>query len=284
MVALDPPKGVPRNRALGWAVDEAAALNLQVVNGGGVAPFDRPYWRELRVSAAERGVEIEPWVRSPFDLVGRGAAAARSAMVTGIRAAKELGGPVLRTGYGDQKIRKSRYGTDDVITHIKFLTSNLAEAAKIAESEGVILAVENHTDFTGLEWAEVLKRVDSPQVRAAFDTANGMTIFRDPLDDANAVAQWTLTTHVKDLRVVENPQGRYSRVPFTLVGCPLGEGHISILPILRRLVSESPLQSRLPLVLEPGWAVIGPGETVSEVRRRMLRRSLRNLKRMLTQL
>lgn len=289
---LTAPKSVDPNKALEWAIVEAARLEAHVLGWnpwpssyrGGIA-FDLSYWKELRVMARNRNVEIEPYVRSPFDLVRDDAAAARRGFLESVRGSKILGGPVLRTGYGDQTLARTRFAKRPLAEHLKFLEANLREAAKIAESEGVTLAIENHTDFSGREWDQVFSLLDSRHIRCALDTGNGMTIFCDALDDAAALARWTVTTHVKDLAVIENPRpakGPSPRVPFGLVGCPIGEGSIDLLEIISRLFRESPLHDNVPLIVEPSWPVVRKGEDIYAIRHTMLTANLRNLRKLLS--
>jgi sugar phosphate isomerase/epimerase len=291
---LTPPRETDREKALEWAIGETAKLDVEVLGGDhrptfrwGQFPCDRGYWRELKAVALAQGLEIEPYVRSPFDLAGGRSGEAREAMVDSIRASKELGGPVLRTAYGDQTVARTRFGAKPLAEHLKLLESNLHEAAKIAESEDVVLAVENHTDFSGREWASVLSHVDSERIRCAFDTGNGMTIFSDPADDGEALARWSVTTHIKDMRVIDNPrpaQGMSPQVPFGLTGCPIGEGSIDVVTILRRLIDEGPLGDRVPLIVEPSWPPGATEANLAEKRNALIEANLRNLRRLLKEL
>lgn len=291
---LTPPEKVDANRALEWAIKEAARLDVEIVGGDPRPTFhwgsfscDRGYWRELRSVALERGLEIEPYVRSPFDLVGPDSAEARAAMVESIRASKELGGPVLRTGYGDQTLQRTRYGSIPLTDHLRLLESNLREATRIAESEGIVLAVENHTDFTGREWDGVLASVDSDRIRFAFDSGNGMTIFADPFDDVAALARWTVTTHIKDMRVTENwrpDAGPSPLVPFGLTGCAIGEGDVDLRAIIRRIVDESPLHAEVPLIVEPSWPRLDLGQSIATKRNELVRANLAGLRQIVEKL
>jgi sugar phosphate isomerase/epimerase len=291
---LTPPVAIDADRALEWAIEEAAKLDVEILGGDhrstfrwGTFAVDRGYWRELNAKAAERGLEIEPYVRSPFDVAGSASSEARTALVESIRASKELGGPVLRTAYGDQTVARTRFAPIRLAEHLKLLESNLREAATIAESEGVILAVENHTDFSGREWDTVFTSVDSEQVRCALDTGNGLTIFSDPVDDVAALARWSVTSHIKDLRVIENPRpagGMSPQVPFGLVGCPIGEGSIDVAAIVHRLIGESPLGDRVPLIVEPSWPCGATEADLPDKRNALVEANVRNLRKLLQEL
>jgi sugar phosphate isomerase/epimerase len=284
---LTAPADVDPTKAFEWAIDEAAKLDVELIGGGSSLPLDHAYRRELRSRAAEKGLEIEPYVRSPFDLIGSDSTQARAAMIGSIKASKELGGPVLRTGSDDGRTHRLFVQIPPKAEHMKLLESNLQEAARLAESEGVVLAIENHTDFSGREWARVFSQVNSEQIRCAFDSGNGITIFCDPIDDSEALAQWTVTTHIKDMRVTENPRparGLSPRVPFGLTGCPIGEGSIDIGRVVRWLLKESPLGGRLPLIVEPSWPGVARGKTMSTIRNELLIANLSNLKKLLQEM
>jgi sugar phosphate isomerase/epimerase len=291
---LTPPAEVESDKALEWAIGEAAKLDVELLGGDhratfrwGTYPSDRGYWRELKSMASARGLEIEPYVRSPFDVVGPGSREARAALVDCLQATKLLGGPVMRTAYGDQTVARTRFGPTPLNEHLELLESNLREAAKIAESEDVVLAIENHTDFSGPEWKTVFSHVGSERIRCALDTGNGLTIFSDPVEDSEALASWTVTTHIKDMRVIDNPRpskGMSPMVPFGLIGCPIGEGNIDLVTIVRRLVTESPLGDRLPLIVEPSWPGGATESNLAEKRNALVEANVRNLRRLLQEL
>lgn len=283
-----PPVDVDAGRALEWCVEQAAGLDIQVLGGDSRAMFrwgtfkvDPGQWRDLNRRAGELGFAIEPFVRSPFDLVGPVAAPARAAFLGSVRAARELGGPVMRTAYGDQTLGRTRFGPSELGEHLRRLAANLEEAAAMADAEGVVLAIENHTDFSGREWATVFEQVGSPSIACAFDCANGLTVFSNPAEDALALAHWSVTTHIKDLEVVENSrpeQGFSPLVPFTLRGCPIGDGDVDVRRAVSLLFSESGLGTEIPLIVEPSWPPATAGDDLRLARNRLLRENLRRLR------
>src|SRR5579872_782034 len=181
---VSPPAYIPPDHGFEWAIKEAARLDVRMLGDerpdnrrGGLE--DLGYLRHIRQLAADHGIEIEPSVRSPFDLVGAGAAYAREATVASMRAARELGGPVVQACYGNETIAKSRYGRVDLSEHLRLMVDNLREAAQIADAEGLVIAIENHCDFSGREWRTVLEEVASSSLRCKLDFANGLPIYSD---------------------------------------------------------------------------------------------------------
>ena len=98
--------------------------------------------------------------------------------------------------------------------------------------------------------------VGSPNVGCALDTANGFTVFSDPNDDVKILAPYAITTHIKDMVVLKDPIGW--RIPFYVVGCALGEGHVDIPAAIDELAKKSPHAKGLHLIIEVGWVENDP--------------------------
>ena len=138
------------------------------------------------------------------------------------------------------------------------LGAALSRLAPITEAAGVKLAIENHADYRGYELAQVLARVGSPAVGARLDTANPYAVIEEPLAAAEALAPYTLATHVKDM-IVEAEPGNRGLTPGGLLGlrhCVLGQGHVDLPAIVDLLAERGPLGEDLWLVLEVGNATI----------------------------
>jgi sugar phosphate isomerase/epimerase len=134
----------------------------------------------------------------------------------------------------------------------------LREAAALAEARGMVIGIENHCDFTGREIATVIQEVDSPALRAALDTGNSFTVFCEPMDDVLALAPLTVSTHLKDMRIVQFREEMHlepgeDRVPFLPIGCALGEGNVDVVATVEILAAQSPRGRDLPLIVEMGW-------------------------------
>jgi 3-oxoisoapionate decarboxylase len=274
------PPGVAPEDALAWTIDEAARLGLQIIGGSPRAlvdpegvRYDANELRRTREHADARGVEIEPYIRGPFDLVGPDAGTARRAVVESIRAAKVLGGPYMRTGYGRLRIESSRFNRSIPLKeHLAALVANLSEAARIAEDEGIVIALENHCDFTGREIERVIREVDRPAVRAALDTGNSLTVFSEMEDDVAALAPLSVTTHLKDMTVVQHDNP--GRIPFLPIGCALGEGLLDVKATVDALVERGPRGRDTPIIIEQGWIPVSEGQDRGEIVRDAHRRSV----------
>jgi sugar phosphate isomerase/epimerase len=281
------PAGVGPERALEWLIGEAPRLGIEVV-GGSARPvsveqplqYDLDALRRLRDLADSNSVTIEPTIRTPFVLATPDAEDAAADLRANLRASKILGGPVMRTGYGKLTIETSRFNRQvPLAEQLGRLTAHLRQAAAIAADEGVVIAVENHCDFSGRELASVLAAVGSPAVQADLDTGNSLTVFSDPADDLAALAPYTVTTHLKDMAVIQQTQR--GLVPFQAVGCALGEGFVDIAETVRVLLTTGPLGDNLPLNIETGWIPVPPGGDSATANREAYAKSIAYLRKLL---
>jgi 3-oxoisoapionate decarboxylase len=166
-------------------------------------------------------IELEGSTRSIFTPIGSTPGDQAAELRRDIDTARAVGMTVMRSGYGRLTIETSRFdlGTKPS-EHRRHMVACLAAAAKVAEDAEFPLAVENHCDLHGRELAEILAEVDSPYIGAALDTGNGFTVYCDPQDDIDALAPYTFTTHMKDMRVEQSPIR--GTIPFLPRGCGLG--------------------------------------------------------------
>jgi sugar phosphate isomerase/epimerase len=287
--SFTPPPGVDPDRVTEWSVLEAARLGANIV-GGDSRPLFR--WHELRIDdgylssvrdlADSHAIQIEPYIRAPFDLVGDVGATARAETIASIRAARILGGPHVRTAYGRSSIQHSRFADEPIAEHLDRLAASLRIAARIAGDEGVIIAVENHGDFTGAELKRLLEQVDSAYVRCAYDTANSMTVFSDPVQDAHVLLPWIVTTHIKDVVIFRDD--RRDRTPFAAGGCAPGSGVIDLRAIVQLLLTQGPRGADTPFIVEVSWPRVAPGMDPDIARHSMVVDGVRYLQRLADEL
>ena len=82
---------------------------------------------------------------------------------------------------------------------IEAVVKMLKESVKIARDEGVVLAIENHIDYTSAEIYEILERVGSESLKVNFDTGNTMRMMENPVAAARRLGPYTVATHTKDV-------------------------------------------------------------------------------------
>ena len=275
------PAVIQESGRIDWLIDKAHELGCSCLDRPRIndTPEER---RRVRSLLEREGIEIECSARGVFDLASpESKRRGRSELEASITTASELGAGIIRTGYGKLTVATSRYSREiPIAEHLAIFTRCLVEAAEIMEGTGVLLAIENHCDFTGRELASVLDTVGSPSIGAALDTANGFTVFSDPADDIEVLSPHAFTTHMKDMRLVQNPE---TGMPYVPIGCPLGEGFIDFRHAVSLLARESPCADGLHLVVETGWEDVPDGMTAEERRIGMIETGTSYLRMILTE-
>jgi sugar phosphate isomerase/epimerase len=154
----------------------------------------------------------------------------------------------------------------------------LRRAALVAARQRVKLAVENHKDWRTDEMLAWLKKLDSEWVRVCLDTGNSIALLEEPLAVVEALAPFTVTTHLKDMAVTEYDEG------FLLSEVPLGTGFLDIPKVVRvlrtanpgvrlnlEMITRDPL--RVPCLTAKYWATMPsvPGGVLAEALARVRR-------------
>jgi len=118
---------------------------------------------------------------------------------------------------------------------IEAVVGMLRESVKIAEEHGVVLAIENHIDYTSEEILQILERVGSDALKVNFDTGNTLRMMEDPVAAARRLGPYTVATHTKDVDACRHvrPEEWYF---FSSV--PVGTGLIDM-PGVARALKES---------------------------------------------
>jgi 3-oxoisoapionate decarboxylase len=124
-----------------------------------------------------------------------------------------------------------------------------------AADQGIMIAIENHQDFTSAELVEFCGL--SPGVGLTYDTGNSFPVAEAPLDFTRTVAPHVRHLHLKDYRVQLTREGiRLVRcaigdgaVPFAEIFSILGEHHDSITAVLE----PGALEARHVRLFTPGW-------------------------------
>ncbi|MEM2465422.1 MAG: sugar phosphate isomerase/epimerase family protein [Candidatus Bathyarchaeia archaeon] len=148
--------------------------------------------------------------------------------------AKALGTNILRIVGSSLKYRDEPHEPQ-----LKRLTKILKKACEEAETYGLILAIENHVDFTSDEILTLINRVGFDNLKVNLDTGNALRMFEDPVQATEKLAPYTVSTHIKDLSPVKNGKCYNTRAAprdwFFWCSVPLGDGIIDIAEIIRVL-------------------------------------------------
>jgi len=266
-----------------WFVNRMAELGCRSAQTFGITS-DPDLLKRLHDLCQQKDVELDCGAAGVFGLTGPDAQASRAQLLESISIAQQLGTRIIRTGYGHLNVATSRFAKDRPLgDHLQFLVDNLKEAARIIEDQGMLLAIENHCDFSGRELAQVFEAVGSKSVGCALDTANGFTVFSDTSDDIRALAPYTITTHMKDMRVVDAHELGYIQangplIPMLPIGCACGEGDVDLAMCVDELAAKSPFAEGLHLIVELGWDPQLPGMDKDASRYELFHRSIKYLK------
>jgi len=125
---------------------------------------------------------------------------------------------------------------------LKKLAKILREAAEEAESYDIILAYENHIDYTSDEIVGLIEKVGSENLRVNLDTGNALRMFEDPVEASKKLARYTVATHVKDISPIKCNKFYSTRgTPkdwFFWASVPVGDGIVDI-PAIAQILKDS---------------------------------------------
>ena len=184
---------------------------------GTLLSHDPSYLAKVRAAHEERGLTAPMFCASP-DFTSPDAAYRREQMETEkgmIRATAALGGQYCRVLSGQRRPEVSRQqGVDWVVECIE-------ELLPFAESQGVVLIIENH--FKDNYWSypefaqkmdifcEIVDRLHSPWFGVNYDPSNTLLANEDPIELLRRVAPRVVTVHASDRRpkpgVAIGPEG-----------------------------------------------------------------------------
>jgi len=208
--------------AAGLGVDEVALETLFF------PAFDDDYCAAIKESLDEKGLgRVIGWGHP--DGLHRGQdEEALEDLIRHIPRAKAVGASIMRIVASSMLYVDEPHGPQ-----VKASAAMLKKAVKVAEDEGVTLAIENHIDFTSSEIMDILNEVGSDSLRVNFDTGNALRLYEDPVEAARRLAPYTVATHTKDIttRRGGSPSERFLFWP----SCPTGQGLIDFHGIAQEL-------------------------------------------------
>lgn len=148
---------------------------------------------------------------------------------------------------------------------IRNIIRMLSEAAVVAESHGIVLALENHGDLTSEDMLEILEGVGSDYLRVNLDTGNPIRVYEDPVDATRRLAPYTVTTHTKDLTTAGKGGSPAQRLSF-FPSCPSGNGFVdleTVADLLHQAGFSGALSVELDLIAKP-WEHMAEEDLVKE--------------------
>ncbi len=131
---------------------------------------------------------------------------------------------------------------------IKWTIADLKALAPVAEQMGILIVLENHEDFTGMQVCEILDAVDSPWVKALYDYGNSQNVAEDPHVALTAMAPHVARIHMKDHIVIRHEGKLWTQ------GVAIGDGTLPFNELTSRLLGMG--LSRL--CFENSWGYVAP--------------------------
>jgi sugar phosphate isomerase/epimerase len=219
-----------------WTLDDflkrAGELELDVVSLETcfLPPLERPFLESLSKKLSDRKLEgILSWGHPRGLETGKNPAAAGDLKKT-VEAASFLGTRVMRIVCGGLTDRVQ----EPVPLQMERVLKILPGLVEYAQAQDVVLAMENHLDFTADEQLEILQKIDSPYLRVTLDTGNNLRNLEDPMEVVRKLAPYTAATHIKDIMATGkgNPATEWRRF---WPSAPLGRGIIDLAEVVRIL-------------------------------------------------
>ncbi|MHB0939369.1 MAG: TIM barrel protein [Armatimonadota bacterium] len=146
-----------------------------------------------------------------------------------IRKAQYLSAPQVTVGMSRLK------GTVQQRQHLlESLLRELDVAIKTAEKYKIVLAFENGRHTAAADLAAFIQAAQSEYVGVCFDPGNALTVPENPADSANILGPLAKSAHLKNWQVYRSLEG------VMLVNCPVGDGVIDLIEVLRVLKVHQP--------------------------------------------
>ncbi len=203
--------------------------------------FEENYLKELKATLDEANIDrVIAWGH-PDGLEGGRNKEAFQELIIRIDAAEIMDSKVMRIVGSSLMFRDEPHGPQ-----IERLTQMLKKAVKVAEDKGVILAIENHIDFTASEILTLINNVGSKHLGVNFDTGNALRLFEDPVEEAKILAPHIYATHIKD---VSPRRGGSPKEWNFWESVPAGKGVVDV-PGVMRVLKEQGYEGTLCIELD----------------------------------
>ena len=93
----------------------------------------------------------------------------------------------------------THWGTEPAEASVDRLVPRVLEACRHAAKQGIRLPIETHTALPVAALAELIERVDAPNLGVVLDTANVVRVGSDLMEATRLLAPLTDMVHLKDL-------------------------------------------------------------------------------------
>lgn len=188
----------------------------------------------VRRRAAERGLEIEIGMTSicpASKMFNPALGSAEQQLTKMIAAAKTIGSPIVRAVLGSADDRKNG-AIDARIDQVVQVLHNVRSRAVDA---GIKIAIENHAgDMQARELKRLVEQAGPDFVGVCLDSGNPLWTIEDPHLTLDVLHPYVLTSHVRDSRVWNVPQGA------AVTWVQMGRGNVDIDGYVRKYIELCP--------------------------------------------
>jgi sugar phosphate isomerase/epimerase len=234
-------------RAFGWKaprlLEYAAGLKLDTIQFSDLADYeshDPAYLRKVKDQAARLEIAVDGGmgcICPSSKSYKQDGPPARDRVLEGLRIVKTVGATSMRCYMGTDA---DRLGPLPIEGHMENTIRVFRSVRSEALDLGVKIAIENHSgDMQAREVKTIIEESGKDFVAACLDTGNPIWCIEDPFVALETLAPYTVTTHVRDSAVFEQPQGAAGQ------WVALGDGNVDFVRFVkefRRLCPQSSMQ------------------------------------------
>lgn len=166
-----------------------------------------------------------------------------------IAQARAVASPIVRVASGFYRAELA--GDPDAIrAEQRYVIDTLQLAAAELDTTGIVVVLENHSDFTPEEYSEIIAEVGDEHMGVFLDLINPIAVLADPLSMVADLVPYAVCGHVKDYRFESHyVPDNYHRRGFDVQWCCPGEG-VADLPALVGLLTAKPGPGTYGLAIE----------------------------------
>jgi len=126
----------------------------------------------------------------------------------------------------------NRYLSETFADSIDSFKKQLSLILPFLEEYKVSLAIENHQDFHSFELIDICKSISEEYIGLTWDVGNSISVLQSPENFYNTANHAIKNVHLKDYKVYKSDLG------ISLERCPLGEGYVDYIDVMRKLKNQ----------------------------------------------
>jgi 3-oxoisoapionate decarboxylase len=230
------PLNLKPHQVLQWAYDNGAeGVLFSEPRRSGAEEMSTSYFHDLRQMASDLGLYIE-WggaTHIPYNTINWKPADLLPLILKSAGEASAAGATIIRSSSGGMvRVNPSNPST---LRLMKATTAELKRLLPVLRDNGVVLAIETNFEFTTFELLKIFERcgvVPGDCLGICLNTVNLLTMLENPVQAAERIAPWVVSTRINDGGLVFNNEG------MTAFPSAIGSGVINLSKIVTLLLRE----------------------------------------------